>query len=249
MPMVPLNHNIVDHNGPSPYTMETKPLSLLEKSLFVSFTSLFLVTTKNFGPVLAINSLINRLVCSPLYGWFCNLLFLQKRLVSRFIESYLAWKLPLKKYGLLPDHPFEEDYASCQMAILPENFFSEADEGRIVFKRSSKWCFWEGGVELEDKTKLEADVVFLCTGFDGKSKIKSILPEPFRDYIENSSGVMPLYRFSLSLSLSPLWKKEKVARVGPTNLPPTAINPTPSLSVAPWLKMIIKRWMQKNNHK
>ncbi|KAJ8621257.1 hypothetical protein MRB53_029786 [Persea americana] len=125
---------------------------------------------------------------------FCLLSSPMKKAVSRFIESYLAWKLPLKKYGLLPGHPFDEDYASCQMAILPENFFSEADEGRILFKKSPKWCFWEGGIELEDKTKLEADVVFLCTGFDGKSKLKSILPEPYRDYIENSSGVMPLYR-------------------------------------------------------
>ncbi|XP_058109033.1 probable flavin-containing monooxygenase 1 [Magnolia sinica] len=125
---------------------------------------------------------------------FCHLSSPMRRAVSRFIESYLAWKLPLKKYGLLPDHPFEEDYASCQMAILPENFFPEADKGRILFKRASKWWFWEGGIEFEDNTKLEADVVFLATGFDGKRKLKSILPEPFGDLIENSSGVMPLYR-------------------------------------------------------
>ncbi|KAE9464592.1 hypothetical protein C3L33_03501, partial [Rhododendron williamsianum] len=87
-----------------------------------------------------------------------------RRSISKIIESYLAWKLPLNKYGLKPDHPFEEDYASCQMAILPENFFSEADKGKIAFKNStSKWWFWEGGVEFEDKTKLEADVVVLAT--------------------------------------------------------------------------------------
>ena len=133
----------------------------------------------------------------------------------------------MKKYGLLPGHPFDEDYASCQMAILPENFFSEADEGRILFKKSPKWCFWEGGIELEDKTKLEADVVFLCTGFDGKSKLKSILPEPYRDYIENSSGVMPLYRYkslSLSLSLSGHLEKEMVWPVWPTG--PTRLSLT-----------------------
>ncbi|XXG58853.1 hypothetical protein AAC387_Pa04g1051 [Persea americana] len=126
---------------------------------------------------------LSRLLSSPM-----------KKPVSKFIESYLAWKLPLEKYGLKPDHPFVEDYAACQMTILPENFFSEADEGRIEFKRSSQWWFWEGGIELEDKTKLEADVVFLCTGFDGKAKLESILPLPFCDLIENSSGIMPLYR-------------------------------------------------------
>lgn len=105
------------------------------------------------------------------------------------------WKLPLVKYGLKPDHPFEEDYASCQMAILPENFFSEADKGKIQFKRaSSRWGFWSGGIEFEDRSKLEADVVILATGYDGKQKLQSLLPEPFRSLVVDSSGVMPLYR-------------------------------------------------------
>lgn len=106
----------------------------------------------------------------------------------------MTWKLPLNKYGLRPDHPFEEDYASCQMAILPENFFSEADKGKIQFKRASRWSFWEGGVEFEDNTKLEADLVVLATGYDGRQKLKAILPDPFRSLMEFSSGMMPLYR-------------------------------------------------------
>ncbi|ONK75134.1 uncharacterized protein A4U43_C03F13720 [Asparagus officinalis] len=124
----------------------------------------------------------------------CHLLTPMKRGVSKFIESYLAWKLPLDKYGLRPDHPFDEDYASCQMAILPDNFFTEADQGRIRFEKSSKWWFWEKGVVLDDGTKLEADVVFLATGFDGKKKLKSVLPEPFCGLLEDLNGVMPLYR-------------------------------------------------------
>lgn len=87
-----------------------------------------------------------------------------------------------------------EDYASCQMAIMPENFFSEAEKGKIVFKKASKWWFWDGGIEFEDNTKLNADVVILATGFDGKKKLKSILPEPFGSLLEYSSGIMPLYR-------------------------------------------------------
>ncbi|OEL14681.1 hypothetical protein BAE44_0024300 [Dichanthelium oligosanthes] len=47
--------------------------------------------------------------------------------VSKFIESYLTWKLSLNKYGLKPAHPFVEGYASCQMAILPDGFFEMAD--------------------------------------------------------------------------------------------------------------------------
>lgn len=104
------------------------------------------------------------------------------------------WKLPLKKYGLKPEHPFEEDYASCQMAIMPDNFFVEADKGKIVFKRPTKWWFWKGGVEFDDHTKLEADVVVFATGYDGKKKLKSVLPEPFRSLIQFPAGIMPLYR-------------------------------------------------------
>ncbi|XP_058208317.1 probable flavin-containing monooxygenase 1 [Rhododendron vialii] len=129
----------------------------------------------------------------------CCLLSPARRSISKIIESYLAWKLPLNKYGLKPDHPFEEDYASCQMAILPENFFSEADKGKIAFKNStSKWWFWEGGVEFEDKTKLEADVVVLATGFDGKKKLRDIIPQPFRSLVEFPSGMMPLYRGTIN---------------------------------------------------
>ncbi|KAE8735278.1 putative flavin-containing monooxygenase 1 [Hibiscus syriacus] len=124
----------------------------------------------------------------------CPLLSPLRKAVSKFIESYLLWKLPLDKYGLKPEHPFEEDYASCQMAILPENFFSEADKGKIMFKRTPKWWFWNKGLEFEDGTQLEADVVLLATGFDGKKKIRDLLPPPFSNLIADSSGIMPLYR-------------------------------------------------------
>ncbi|KAH6779179.1 flavin-dependent monooxygenase 1 [Perilla frutescens var. hirtella] len=127
----------------------------------------------------------------------CHMLSPMRKAASKTIEYYLTWKLPLEKYGLKPEHPFEEDYASCQMAILPDNFFSEADKGNIAIKRStSKWWFWEGGVQFEDGTKLDADVVVLATGFDGKRKLKSIIPDPFRSLLEFPSGMMPLYSVS-----------------------------------------------------
>nr|POE86876.1 putative flavin-containing monooxygenase 2 [Quercus suber] len=39
-----------------------------------------------------------------------------------------------------------------------------------------------------------ADVVVLATGYDGKKKLKAILPEPYRTLLEYPSGIMPLYR-------------------------------------------------------
>ncbi|WJX28628.1 monooxygenase [Trifolium repens] len=124
----------------------------------------------------------------------CLLLSPMRRGISKFIESYLLWKLPLEKYGLKPDHPFEEDFASCQIAITPESFFNEADKGKIIFKRASKWWFWNGGIEFDDNTKTDADVVLLATGYDGKKKLKTLLPEPFCSLLEYPSGIMPLYR-------------------------------------------------------
>ncbi|XP_011039928.1 PREDICTED: probable flavin-containing monooxygenase 1 [Populus euphratica] len=132
---------------------------------------------------------------SLLRTMLCLLLSPMRHVVSKFIESYLLHKLPLQKYGLKPDHPFIEDYASCQMAIMPENFFSEADKGKIMFKKASKWWFNKEGLEFEDNTKVEADVVIFATGFDGKRKLKDILPDPFCSLLEDSrTGVMPLYR-------------------------------------------------------
>ncbi|XP_073279059.1 probable flavin-containing monooxygenase 1 [Primulina huaijiensis] len=138
----------------------------------------------------------------PNQGFFrslvCTALSPVRKIVSKIIESYLTWILPLEKYGLKPDHPFEEDYASCQMPILPENFFVEADKGKIDFKRTSKWGFWEGGVELDDGSKLEADVVVLATGFDGKQKLYAMIPDPFRSLLELPSGMMPLYKGTIN---------------------------------------------------
>ncbi|KAK8515442.1 hypothetical protein V6N13_139580 [Hibiscus sabdariffa] len=80
------------------------------------------------------------------------------------------------------------------MAIVPEDCFTEADKGNIVFKRASSWWFWKDGIEFDDNTKIKADVVILATGYDGKKKLKTILPEPFRSLIEYPTGMMPLYR-------------------------------------------------------
>jgi dimethylaniline monooxygenase (N-oxide forming) len=119
----------------------------------------------------------------------------QRAGVSKFIQSYLAWKLPLDRYGLRPDHPFVEDYASCQMAILPDGFFDMADQDLIRFRRASGWSFSENGVVLDDGTHVEADLVFLATGFEGKDKLRAVLPEPFRGLVQDKSGMMPLYRY------------------------------------------------------
>ncbi|XP_060961753.1 probable flavin-containing monooxygenase 1 [Cannabis sativa] len=134
------------------------------------------------------NQSILRLLLSSLFSP------LLRKVASKLIESYLLRKLPLEKYGLKPEHPFVEDYASCQMAVIPEKFIPEADKGNIVFKKASNWWFWEKGIEFEDKSKIEVDVVILATGYDGNKKLKAIMPESFRSLVDYPSGLIPLYR-------------------------------------------------------
>nr|GEW46935.1 probable flavin-containing monooxygenase 1 [Tanacetum cinerariifolium] len=69
-----------------------------------------------------------------------------------------------------------------------------ADKGKINFKRASNWWFYKGGVEFEDNTKPEADVVLLATGYDDKKKLRDVMPQPFLSFLEFPSGMMPLYR-------------------------------------------------------
>ena len=83
------------------------------------------------------------------------------------------------------------------MAILPDGFFDMADRDMIRFKRAGPggWCFSRNGVLLDDGTEVEADLVFLATGFEGKDKVRAVLPEPFRGLVVDRSGMMPLYRY------------------------------------------------------
>ncbi|CAN0881218.1 Probable flavin-containing monooxygenase 1 [Linum grandiflorum] len=138
-----------------------------------------------------------------LRAFFCLVSSPLRHAISKFVESSLLHKLPLEKYGLKPEHPFIEDYASCQMAISPPEFFTEAEKGKILFKRASEWWFTRDGIQFqeEDKTdtSLNADVVILATGYDGKKKLRDIIPEPFRtNLLDHPSGVMPLYRGTIN---------------------------------------------------
>ena len=78
---------------------------------------------------------------------------------------------------------------------MPETFFRHADEGKIVIKKASKWWFWNGGIEFDDGSRSEFDVVIMATGFDGKKKLNDIFPPQFRTFLHYPSGMMPLYRW------------------------------------------------------
>ena len=115
------------------------------------------------------------------------------------MELYLRWKLPLRKYDLVPDHSFVEEFSSCNLSLFHGNLFSRAEEGCILYGKSPNWSFSLEGVVLDDGTEVEADLVVFATGYDTEKKLKTLLPEPFSYVLEKSAGVVPLYRYGYFL--------------------------------------------------
>lgn len=117
--------------------------------------------------------------------------------ISKFAESYLRWKLPLKKYGMVPKRSFLQDVSSCTVAILPENFYDKVEQGSIILKRSETIGFCREGLILDGQSQpLETDVVILATGYRGDQKLKCMFSSPvFQKHIIGSqSSMLPLYR-------------------------------------------------------
>lgn len=116
--------------------------------------------------------------------------------ISKFMESYIRWKLPLKKHGMLPKFSFNDDISSCQIAMIPEIFFNKVENGSISIKNSQSFRFYEDGliVDGSENQLLETDIVIFATGFKGGEKLKRIFSNSiFHGLIEATSPVL-LYR-------------------------------------------------------
>lgn len=125
----------------------------------------------------------------------------QRRAVSKFAESYLKWKLPVKKYGVVPNISFLQDISSCQITMLPDNFYDRVEQGSIILKKSKNFCFSKEGLIIEGETRpLETDIVILATGFRGDQKLQNMFKSPvLKNRIVGSPGpTAPLYRCSNS---------------------------------------------------
>ncbi|KAK7860640.1 putative flavin-containing monooxygenase 1 [Quercus suber] len=95
--------------------------------------------------------------------------------VSKFAESYLRWKLPLKKHGLIPKHSFFQDLSSCRVGFLHENFYDKVEGGSIVLKKSQSFSFCKEGLIITGEPQLlKADLVILATGYKGDQKLKKM---------------------------------------------------------------------------
>ncbi|KAK6942214.1 Flavin monooxygenase-like [Dillenia turbinata] len=119
--------------------------------------------------------------------------------MSKFVESYLKWKLPLKKYNVIPDHSFHQHASSCTLVILPKNFYDKVEEGSIVLKRSKNIRFCREGLVVEGEPEpLKTDLVIFATGYKGDQKLKTIFKSPtFQNLIVASpTSTVPLYSLS-----------------------------------------------------
>ncbi|CAN1163153.1 Probable flavin-containing monooxygenase 1 [Linum perenne] len=124
-------------------------------------------------------------------------LILQLWIQSKVVEFYLKWRLPLKKYNMVPDHGFFKQIFSCMFTILPNNFYERVSEGSLLLVKSKSFSFCEKGVIITpEKPPIPADIVIFATGYKSTEKLKSIFKSSyFQDSIANSTA--PLYRESI----------------------------------------------------
>ncbi|KAI3446830.1 hypothetical protein Pfo_003495 [Paulownia fortunei] len=117
--------------------------------------------------------------------------------ITKFVESYVRWKLPLKKYNMIPKESFVQEASSCQIFFLPENFYDKVEDGSIVFRKSQHFSFCKEGLILDgEDNPLKADIVIFATGYKGDQKLKNIFASPtLQNCIAGSpTSTIPLYR-------------------------------------------------------
>ncbi|KAG8372651.1 hypothetical protein BUALT_Bualt12G0088800 [Buddleja alternifolia] len=117
--------------------------------------------------------------------------------ISKFVESHLRWKLPLRKHKMIPTQSFVQETSSCEIFILPENFYDKVEEGSIVLKRSQKFKFCKEGLILDGEIDpIKSDIVIFATGYKGDEKLNNIFASPtFQNLIAGSpTSTIPIYR-------------------------------------------------------
>ncbi|CAK9177911.1 unnamed protein product [Ilex paraguariensis] len=116
---------------------------------------------------------------------------------SKFVESYIKWKLQLGKFNMVPKHSFLQEMSSCLFSTVPEDFYCRVEKGSLKLKKTRSFSFCKDGVLIDGEAEpLMADLVILATGFRGIEKLKNIFVSPlFQKYIaEPTDTIVPFYR-------------------------------------------------------
>ncbi|KAF8020693.1 hypothetical protein BT93_G1201 [Corymbia citriodora subsp. variegata] len=117
--------------------------------------------------------------------------------VSKFVESGIKQKLPLKKFGMVPKHSFLRDISSCLVSTVPKKFYDRVEEGSIILKKAPAFGFCKNGISIDGEIEpLNSDLVILATGFRGEKKLLDVFESQLlRDCLSGSpNSIVPLYR-------------------------------------------------------
>ena len=101
---------------------------------------------------------------------------------------------------MIPKHSFLQDFSSCQIGMLPENFYDKVEEGSILLKKSQSLSFGKEGPIIDGEPQpLKTDLVILATGYKGDQKLKNMFKSHiFQKHIFGSAtSIVPLYRSAL----------------------------------------------------
>ncbi|KAI6677503.1 hypothetical protein NL676_038299 [Syzygium grande] len=117
--------------------------------------------------------------------------------VSKFVESDIKRKLPLKKFGMVPKHSFLQEISSCLISTVPKTFYDRVEEGSIILKKAPGFKFCKNGISIDGGVEpLDSDLVILATGFRGEKKLIELFESLlFRDSLSGPpNSIVPLYR-------------------------------------------------------
>jgi cation diffusion facilitator CzcD-associated flavoprotein CzcO len=118
-------------------------------------------------------------------------------LLWRGIERYLRRSCALDAHGLTPEVPIER-LVGCSLSLAAGGFFEHVRGGRIKVRKGEPARFAEGGVELGDGSRVEADVVVFGTGFQ---QAAPFLPAWVMQRVRGADGNFRLYRSILPVDV------------------------------------------------
>ncbi|XP_020249767.1 LOW QUALITY PROTEIN: probable flavin-containing monooxygenase 1 [Asparagus officinalis] len=117
--------------------------------------------------------------------------------ISKFAESYCKCALPLKMYGMVPEHSFFQAISSGLVALHLEKFYDKVEEGSIVLRKSRNFSFCKNGVMIDGQASpIETDIPILATGYKSDQKITDVFSSAlFKKNVAGSlTATSPLYR-------------------------------------------------------